>query len=102
MNSQHTAPTRNRPPNNLNGRFQSANHLTEYPTMGALAIAAIWPAVFIVALTVADCSPPMSTQVLHAGAVVNMQVAAAKPINTAAVTGSSATLAEKMHNAASR
>jgi hypothetical protein len=31
-----------------------------------------------------------------------MQVAAAKPINTAAVTGSSATLAEKMHNAAIR
>ena len=32
-------------------------------------MAAIWPEVFMVALTVAECSRPMSTHVLHEEAV---------------------------------
>ena len=41
----------------------------------------------MVALTVAECSRPMSTQVLQDVAVVSMQVPAARPIITAANTG---------------
>ena len=52
--------------------------------------------------TVAECSRPMSMQVLHEVAVVSMQVAAAIPISTAARTGCVATLAAKMNPAASR
>ena len=58
-------------------------------------MAAICPDVFMVAATVAECSRPMSTQVLHAGAVVSMQVAAASAMNTAAITGSVAKLARR-------
>src|SRR5687768_10033858 len=97
MNSQHSAPITNRPANNQKGTFQLPSHFTEYPTTGWLRMAAIWPEVFIVAATVAECPRPMSTQVLHAGAVVNMQVAAASEMNTAAWTGWVAKLASRMN-----
>ena len=51
-------------------------------------MAAICPEVFMVALTVAECSRPMSTQVLHDDAVVSMQVATVSANSTAAVFGS--------------
>ena len=55
----------------------------------------------MVALTVAEYSRPMSTQVLQNVAVVSMQVAAARPISTAANMGCVAMLAAKMNTAAS-
>ena len=68
--------------------------------MGWEAMAAICPEVFMAALTVPEFSRPMSTQVLQAGAVVSMQVAAAREMNTAASTGSVAALASRISTAA--
>ena len=63
-------------------------------------IAAIWPEVFMVALTVAECSRPMSTQVLHDAAVVSMQVATVSANSTAAVLGSGVCVAATTNSAA--
>ena len=68
MNNQHTAPIPNRPLNNKRGKFQSLNHSTDFATRIGLITAPIWPAVFIVAPTTAECSRPMSSTVPQAGA----------------------------------
>ena len=87
MNNQHTAPIPNRPLNNKSGKFQSLNHSTDFATTIGLITAPIWPAVFIVAPTTAECSRPMSSTVPQAGAVLSMQDAAASAMNKAAIRG---------------
>ena len=54
----------------------------------------------MVALTVAECSRPMSTQVLHDDAVVSMQVATVSANSTAAVFGSGLSVAATTNSAA--
>lgn len=85
INNQQAAPVTNRPPNRKRGKFQSLNHVTDLATIIGLKMAPIWPAVFIVAPTTAECSRPMSKTVPQAGAVVSMQEAAARATNTAAI-----------------
>src|SRR4051812_25620188 len=94
------APMTNSTASSHSGTFQLPSSVAEYPATGCNTMAAICPDVFIVAATVAEFSRPMSTQVLQAGAVVSMHVAAASAMHTAATTGVVASDADNIITAA--